>query len=61
MDCQEMLARDNLAAGDRQMLHNLAMAAEQENGRLAGLTLNRAAYAGANQLPDGNSNTQSDC
>jgi hypothetical protein len=37
-----MLARDNLAAGDRQKVLELAMAAEQENGQ-AGPILHRAA------------------
>lgn len=41
--CQRLLARENLPSDERQRLLRLAIAAEQEIERLAGLTGNRAA------------------
>jgi len=43
LHCQKILARDNLAADERQRLLGLATAAEQEIERLAGPTANRVA------------------
>ena len=43
LHCHRLLARDNLPADERQRLLRLAMAAEQEIARLAGLTAIRAA------------------